>query len=197
MLHAKMARTKSFEGTPPTKRGFRLAGANNANASVRPCRAVCGRRSIPPLTGEIMKNILLSAAFLFFILPFSSFASNINEVHLSEYTDINGVKTKFVTSLDVILKTPEWKENMSNPPLPLPKAVSLATVWMKKRNPKFDDFIVSGITIRRIGSSDLRNRWDYLIDFNAIVDRRTVYGSTFVAIVLMDGTIIEPKITKK
>jgi hypothetical protein len=44
-----MARAKSFERTPPTSRGFRLAGANKTNASVRPCRAVCGRRSIPSL----------------------------------------------------------------------------------------------------------------------------------------------------
>lgn len=44
------ARNKSFERTPPTNRGFRLAGAKRvANASVCSLRAVCGRRSIPPL----------------------------------------------------------------------------------------------------------------------------------------------------
>jgi len=49
LLRAKPARTKSFERTPPTNRGFRLAGAYKANANVRPFRAVCGRRSIPSL----------------------------------------------------------------------------------------------------------------------------------------------------
>jgi hypothetical protein len=38
---------------------------------------------------------------------------------------MNGVRAKFATTLEIILKAPEWKGTTANPPLILSKAVSI------------------------------------------------------------------------
>jgi len=55
LLRAKPARTKSFERTPPTNRGFRLAGAYMGGPVFAPLRAVCGRRSIPSFPRALIR----------------------------------------------------------------------------------------------------------------------------------------------
>ena len=142
-----------------------------------------------------MKQIfILVLIFIFFLLPIHIFASE--EVHLGEHTDSDGIKSKYAVAESVVVKTPEWTGTTDNPPLQISKAVSIAKEWVKKKNPKLDDFQVSKLSIQRIGCSSIKNRWYYEIDFQGILDGRTLFGPDFMAKILMNGTIIEPIITR-
>jgi hypothetical protein len=142
-----------------------------------------------------MKQILIAIlTFIFFLLPIYVFASE--EVHLGELTDSDGIKFKYAVAESAIVKTPEWTGSNDSPPLQISKAVIIAKDWVKKKNPKLDDFQVSKIHIQRIGCSSIKNRWYYEIDFQGILDGRTLFGPDYIAKVLMDGTIIEPVIIR-
>ena len=67
------------------------------------------------------KNLFIFIAN--FIFPICTYATE--EVNLGEHSYMNGVKAKFATTLEIILKTPEWTGTTENPPLILSKAVSI------------------------------------------------------------------------
>lgn len=47
--------------------------------------------------------------------------------------------------------------------------------------------------VEQAGNSGTPNRWYYTFDFVGTMDGTEVYGGPFTAMVLMDGTIIEPR----
>ncbi len=63
---------------------------------------------------------------------------------------------------------------------------------MKKKNPKIDDFKIRSISIDKVGFSSIPNRWFYRIDFDPVLGDHKLFGSSFTAVILMDGTIVEP-----
>ncbi len=91
------------------------------------------------------------------------------------------------------MKTPEWDGNSDTLPLKLSEAIILGQKWLKKANPKFDDFQVREISISRVGNSKIKDRWYYSLDYQSVVEGRTLYGSPFIVKILMDGAVIEPK----
>jgi hypothetical protein len=96
------------------------------------------------------------------------------------------------------LKTPEWKfDGRSEPPLSMPVAYSRAYAWLKKSFPKMSSFRLRSYELSTAGSSRAPNRWYYAFDFFGDVDGSTVTNSKFSVMVLMDGTVIEPRETKE
>ena len=87
----------------------------------------------------------------------------------------------------------EWDPESGDPaPLSFKKAITEGKAWMMKKYPKMDDFQVRSITIEKMGWSSLRNRWYYKIEFNPIVGGQKLFGSMFTAVVLLDGSVVEP-----
>ena len=95
------------------------------------------------------------------------------------------------------MKTPEWKfDGQSSPPLGMPSAYQNAYTWLKKSFPKMSGFKVRSYGLSTAGSSRAPNRWYYTFDFVGDFDGSMVMNSRFSVMVLMDGSIIEPRKVK-
>lgn len=95
--------------------------------------------------------------------------------------------------------SPSWSPSSGAPPLAIEKAVALATRWIREKNPRFDDFKPTRITFQRTSRSENGHsfrRWYYTIDFEPVMNEEALYGGTYVAVVLFDGTVVEPRVEK-
>jgi hypothetical protein len=82
------------------------------------------------------------------------------------------------------------------PPLSLAGAYRIASRWIAQKYSKMDSFRVRSYSVEDAGHSGARNRWYYTFDFVGTLNGAEVYGApstAFTAMVLMDGTIIEPR----
>jgi hypothetical protein len=86
--------------------------------------------------------------------------------------------------------TPRW-DGVDPIPIDPAKAVSIAKRWFKKRN--LDPAVIRKIEIRRLitDNSDLSQCWYYLVD--ATVDP----FDSMACLVLMDGSVLEPRVISK
>lgn len=92
------------------------------------------------------------------------------------------------------MKTPEWKfDGRTDPPLAMPDAYSRAYAWLQNTFPKMSSFRLHSYELSTAGSSRVQNRWYYMFDFFGDMDGSTVSNSKFSVMVLMDGTVVEPR----
>ncbi|MBN2418725.1 MAG: hypothetical protein JXL81_05025 [Deltaproteobacteria bacterium] len=144
-----------------------------------------------------MKKIITLCLVITFSFINYAFAVNICKgIHMGAYSDANGISTVFCASYEDVEDSPEWDGNSENLPLSISEAMAIAKKWIKDNNPKLDDFEARNISIVRIGDSRIKNRWYFSIDFEAILDGRTLFGSPFVVKILMNGLVVEPEIVK-
>jgi hypothetical protein len=144
----------------------------------------------------VKKTILLILIYFFLFIEFALARGDCDGVHMGSHTDMNGVETLFCASYDSVMKSPEWDGKSDTPPLNIAEAISIGQKWLKKENPKLDVFQIREISISRVGNSEIKDRWYYSLDFQAVVGGRTLYGSPFNAVILMDGTIVKPRILR-
>ena len=142
------------------------------------------------------KTILLFFIVSLLLVNFAYARGDCDGVHMGSHSDMNGVSTLFCASYDSVMKTPEWDGNSDTLPLKLSEAIAIGQKWLKKAYPKLDDFQIREISISRVGNSEIKDRWYYSFDFQAVVGCRTLFGSPFIVKILMDGSVVEPKITK-
>ena len=117
-----------------------------------------------------------------------------------------GVRETFSITEQTAAKVPEWNpEKNDAPPLPISRAVAIAKEWMKKKRPKDNKPDIESVKLERIHWPELNNRWYYLIELNRILkgfdssgrgSDITLSDPAFV-IVLMDGTTVDPIITRR
>jgi len=89
---------------------------------------------------------------------------------------------------------PRWTPADGAPPLAVNKALEIGSTWIKKRHPDVRQFDSSSLSFVRAGccvSGD--ERWFYRIDFQPVVSGQRMYGGHFIAVVLMNGTVVEPR----
>ncbi len=133
---------------------------------------------------------LITAALAFIVFSTPVLAREV--VNLTMYTDENGKTTVFETTQDVLERCPAWKMDQE-PPLPIYKAVELATQLMKEKYPKFTDFDINSISLSKIWDQKYQDRWYYSIGVNANADLDGIKANSyFNVLVLMDGTVVEP-----
>jgi hypothetical protein len=91
---------------------------------------------------------------------------------------------------------PKWTPTSGGPPpLAISKAIELGETWLRKRHADMNKLVVSSITIRPQASSSLgvNEGWFYRIEFQPVVAGKKLWGGEFVAVVLFDGTVVEPR----
>ncbi len=87
---------------------------------------------------------------------------------------------------------PSWNPESGDPaPFSLKLAINLARDSVRSRHSRFDDFTLWTIEMMNLGPKH-RDQWAYLIKFQAVMDGHDLFGSGYSALILMDGTIIEP-----
>jgi hypothetical protein len=91
---------------------------------------------------------------------------------------------------------PKWSPASEQPPpLSISKAVELAGVWIKKRHPDVKEFLIWSVSLtsQATWAADVRDGWFYRIEFDSGVGGRRMRGGQFVAVVLLDGSVVEPR----
>ena len=180
MNSPRSRRNKRFEGTPVSEAPLLGRGSGAAQAQ----RWTSKR-------GKKMKQGLW-ACLVFAICGVSAAATYEHPIRTS-YEDDGGEIGWYVSDTQ-FMKTPEWKfDGQSSPPLSMPDAYKRAYAWLKKSFPKIDSFGVRSYGLSTAGSSRAPNRWYYTFDFSGNLDGSMVMNSRFSVMVLMDGSVIEPR----
>jgi len=98
----------------------------------------------------------------------------------------------YLVSEAVAQKQPMWDPSQSPPPLSTVDAVAKARAWLKQKHPKFDAFVPSSINYRQV-RYERTNFWYYSISFDGMVGQTRTYAPELDAVVLFDGTVVEPR----
>jgi len=142
---------------------------------------------------HLIRSTILLALVLFGFVPARAGC----EYPIRSFTDANGKKTGYFISGERLAATPEWVfDGTTLPPLSLPDAYRIANRWIAQKYPKMDSFRMRSYSVDEGGNSGAPNRWYYTLDFVGTMDGTEVYGGLFMAMVLMDGTIVEPREVK-
>jgi hypothetical protein len=110
-------------------------------------------------------------------------------------TDPDGNTTELFIPDDRLNKAPRWMPGQGEPPLPVSKAISIAQAWAGKAYSRFDSVRINEVTLARAGCGE--GQWYYRLDFSPVVDGNVLYGSGYWVAVLMDGTVVPTKKSKK
>ena len=87
-------------------------------------------------------------------------------------------------------------------PLSLADAVAKAKVWLEQTCPDFTNFKLQRVSLGRVSHPWIENRWSYGLNFTAtaVQNNKGAYSAvsrTFPIWLLLDGTIVAPKILDK
>ncbi len=115
------------------------------------------------------------------------------------YTSTNsaGVKTGLFLSEDHFLGAPIWNPGSGEPPLTVGRAVNIALDWAKRTLPKYDGVKFSDLQLISYQCRRSEPRWYYRIDYLPMFDGNEVYGARGWLAVLMDGSVIEPRVIEE
>jgi hypothetical protein len=92
---------------------------------------------------------------------------------------------------------PKWRpDSDGSAPVSLQQASSLAKAALKKRHPGLDELEVFELRLKEISWSKRYGSWYYTVTCVARRDGKLVTDQ-LVAIILMDGTSVEPTIIRK
>ena len=125
-------------------------------------------------------------------LPLLASAQPRNDVFLLGEGDSKAVYRWAVTK-------PKWNAQpawspAAAPPLPMGKALEIGEAWLRKQHPDVKQFAVASITLKpREAAEGAGERWFYRLEFQPVVGGQRLWGGHFVAVVLFDGTVVEPR----
>ena len=113
----------------------------------------------------------------------------------------NGTRYVFEIPLDRAERLPRWDQRISlEPPLSMLEARKAAEAWFRIRAPEIRAFELVSLSLSRAvqrpqgGACGAAGCWFYRMSFDPVVaDRRLFGGGDFTAVVLLDGSIVEPR----
>jgi hypothetical protein len=130
-----------------------------------------------------------SAAFLFCFLSNVTFAQQPTRPPQAARASIRTENFAYKLSDEDFVNTPSWNQE-DEPPLSISRAVKIARENMPRFVKMPEIMKVSDVTLQRMG----QDKWYYRVRFSCLGGQcRDLEVRSFVAIVKMDGTIIEPK----
>lgn len=139
-----------------------------------------------------MKSLRIIIALLSAIVALPVVAQTQGEVPLFK-SQTDGRVTDYSISQSRAEKLPKWDPTQPNVPLSIRDAVAKADGWLRKRNPKIEAFVPGRIELGRVSYGPFFGLWYYTIAFDGVVGKQRMHSSGLVAVVLMDGSIVEPQ----
>ncbi len=119
------------------------------------------------------------------------------KIMFSVTTDESGNTSELSASVEQVAASPAW-DGLGNPPMGVGAATEVATEWMKKEYAGFTQFVPERIELAKVFSEGAPGRWSYTIMFSASGELAgVVVRHQFTAVVLLDGTVIKPKVYKE
>jgi TonB family protein len=100
---------------------------------------------------------------------------------------------------------PPWDQRAaSEPPLSMTEARRIAEAWLTSRTPEIKTFELSGLSLVKVpprlptGPCAAGGCWYYRASFDPVVGgRRLSGGGDFTVVVLLDGSIVEPRVEQR
>ena len=84
---------------------------------------------------------------------------------------------------------PSWdQQTPPEPPLSLGAAIVSARLWLAQRHPEYDRFDLMTMSINPLNRS-----WIYQLRFYPVASEPRVRGGMLLAVVLLDGSVLEPR----
>lgn len=111
----------------------------------------------------------------------------------------NGKRYVFEITPERAEQLPRWDVSAGEPPLSMSDARRVATTWIKGKAPQADAFeLAASSLVRATPSASAPSApvpWYYSIGFDhTIGDRRLAGGLESMVVVLLDGSIVEPRV---
>ena len=132
-------------------------------------------------------GILFLATFVFINVS----TAEDSEFLLFSHPSNGDLKTNvWMVSLDTLKKAPQWKMGEGEPPLSLGKAIELARNWIISRGCDTNSW-VREVTVRPV--YPMNGEYQHICHYNILFGGVGIYGHYRRCIMLMDGTILEPK----
>ncbi len=98
----------------------------------------------------------------------------------------------------VASKTPSWTPSKAECPLSLTDAIHKAVAWIEKQPAKFDEINIVKIELNRFlvfnSKGECGDKWYYRIDYALVSNGKNQSQPSFA--ILLDGTIVPPKVTR-
>lgn len=116
---------------------------------------------------------------------------------LLEHTDIDGVKYVYQVEEEIVEATPAWDGKSNELPLSFGKAVTIATNWVTPKVKNNAVLEVQRLSLSRIHARGIKDKWYYHIDIDAKYKDTRFSKMSYMVVILLDGTIVEPEIYKK
>lgn len=114
------------------------------------------------------------------------------KVIFSVTTDEDGTRSEISARPDQVAASPTW-DGEGEPPLAISAAVKAASDWMKDAHPGFTEFTIQRLELARVYAPGASGRWTYQLTLDASgMLGGVVVKHQFQAVVLLDGTVIQP-----
>lgn len=101
----------------------------------------------------------------------------------------DGRQFEFTVTSAHLENSPEWAGEQDNPPLAPRRALAIASEYLPRLVTNAEKWRAGTIRLHPV-----RDKWIYVVEFS---ERRQGVQAAFVIIVLMNGEVVEPKITKR
>lgn len=139
-----------------------------------------------------MKNFLLANLLTILIAACPAYGQTLDDVPLFKAQN-EGKVLDYSISQARADRLPKWDPTQPTIPLQIHEAVAKAQAWIKKKNPKIESFLPNRIDLGRVSYGRFFGLWYYTVGFDGVVGGQRMYGWGLQAVVLMDGSIVEPQ----
>ncbi len=117
---------------------------------------------------------------------------------------VNGVTYEFSTPESIAQKIPSWTPGKDDAPLSISQAATKALDWIRKQPGKYDEICINSLeafrfqiwTPQKNGRISLCDKWYYRVDYYLVANGKMTGSTPSSVAVLMDGTVIPPKVVK-
>jgi hypothetical protein len=137
-----------------------------------------------------IKLTIFALGMILTILP--TYGQGLDEVPLFKAQN-EGKVIDYSISSGRAKKLQKWDPIKQVVPLQIHEAVAKALAWIKKRNPKIDSFVPSRIELGKVSYGEFNGLWYYTVGFDGVVGGEQMHSWGLQAVVLMDGSIVEPQ----
>jgi hypothetical protein len=88
-------------------------------------------------------------------------------------------------------KAPAWSPGRGEPPISIARVADIAEKWAKVKYRDYDSVKIQSINLSEYGCYGEPKYWHYIVHFIPVKNGQPQFGGYF-AVVLLDGTLIEP-----
>jgi len=140
-----------------------------------------------------LTKLLSSLILSFFVMCFSTSATSAQETAKpipTRRATIRGESFAYKLSDRDFANTPSWNQEEGEPPISISRAVKIARENLPRFVKNADVWKIRQVTLQSMSE----DKWYYRINFFCSgIQCREIEERSFMAIVKMDGTIVEPK----